>query len=198
MPLQLARAFSTSTAIRARATSALLSLPSLVKDADHALAREWLDNLDPSDIPKDAYDVSYARSSGPGGQHVNKTNSKAVVRLDLHKAKGRWLPPFVVPELQKTVSVDVNGGEWWCSARCGGLLSGSWCTGGLALWTAGELRESGGLAASLVAPLSVVCSVPPSAYSRQCLQACASILLAQVRMACATLCAVQARFARRF
>lgn len=31
-------------------------------------------------IPAAEFDVSYARSSGPGGQNVNKVNSKAILR----------------------------------------------------------------------------------------------------------------------
>lgn len=79
-------------------------LTTLDTDADHVAAREWLDNFTLEDIPKSSYESSYARSSGAGGQHVNKTNSKAVVHCDIHRAKGDWLPPFVIPALQKTVS----------------------------------------------------------------------------------------------
>ena len=41
-------------------------------------------------IPDDQLQWSYARSSGPGGQNVNKVNSKATLR---------WLPPvdFIPP-----------------------------------------------------------------------------------------------------
>ncbi|NXA27178.1 ICT1 hydrolase, partial [Ibidorhyncha struthersii] len=34
--------------------------------------------------------VSYCRSSGPGGQHVNKVNTKAEVRF--HLASADWIP----------------------------------------------------------------------------------------------------------
>ncbi|NDC63788.1 MAG: aminoacyl-tRNA hydrolase [Planctomycetia bacterium] len=33
-------------------------------------------------IPADALDWQFARSAGPGGQHVNRTSSKAVLRFD--------------------------------------------------------------------------------------------------------------------
>jgi ribosome-associated protein len=33
-------------------------------------------------IPAEELEISYARSSGPGGQNVNKVNSKAVVKWD--------------------------------------------------------------------------------------------------------------------
>jgi peptidyl-tRNA hydrolase ICT1 len=75
----------------------------LDKDEDHIAAREWLDEFTVDDVPKTSYVASYARSSGAGGQHVNKTNSKAVVHMDIHKAKGDWLPRFVVPALLQSV-----------------------------------------------------------------------------------------------
>jgi ribosome-associated protein len=37
-------------------------------------------------IPLAEFEFSYARSSGPGGQHVNKVNSKAILRWDLKEA----------------------------------------------------------------------------------------------------------------
>ncbi len=36
-------------------------------------------------IPEEILDISYCRSSGPGGQHVNKTSSKAVIRIKIDK-----------------------------------------------------------------------------------------------------------------
>ncbi|XP_028989242.1 peptidyl-tRNA hydrolase ICT1, mitochondrial [Betta splendens] len=41
-------------------------------------------------IPLDRLSVSYSRSSGPGGQHVNKVNTKAEVRFHVHTAD--WIP----------------------------------------------------------------------------------------------------------
>ena len=35
-------------------------------------ARKWLARLAPSQLPNSVGDVSYSRSSGPGGQNVNK------------------------------------------------------------------------------------------------------------------------------
>ncbi|BEI81624.1 hypothetical protein CcaverHIS002_0207840 [Cutaneotrichosporon cavernicola] len=96
------RHLSTSPYTLAPASDELLALKELVNDGDHALARDWLDDFVPEDVPKTSYEVSYARSSGPGGQHVNKTNSKAVVRFDVFRARGTWLPPFLVPALQQS------------------------------------------------------------------------------------------------
>ncbi|GIZ38645.1 hypothetical protein CKM354_000205600 [Cercospora kikuchii] len=55
-------------------------------DADEAelqAARQWLSKLDPDTIPRDICEVSFSRSSGPGGQNVNKVSSKATLRIPL-------------------------------------------------------------------------------------------------------------------
>ncbi|XP_008282524.1 large ribosomal subunit protein mL62 [Stegastes partitus] len=44
-------------------------------------------------IPVERLTVSYSRSGGPGGQHVNKVNTKAEVRFHLHTAD--WIPEDV-------------------------------------------------------------------------------------------------------
>lgn len=60
--------FSTSSFRFARAPKDLVDLFSMSNESHHALARTWLDSFTIEDIPKDAYEVSYSRSSGPGGQ----------------------------------------------------------------------------------------------------------------------------------
>lgn len=37
-------------------------------------------------IPADALEWQFVRSSGPGGQHVNRTSSKAVLRFDVRRS----------------------------------------------------------------------------------------------------------------
>jgi len=44
-------------------------------------------------VPNDELEVSYVRSSGPGGQNVNKTATKAVVRWNVAESSG--IPPAV-------------------------------------------------------------------------------------------------------
>ncbi|XP_075626736.1 large ribosomal subunit protein mL62 isoform X2 [Balearica regulorum gibbericeps] len=55
------------------------------------------------DIPLARLTVSYCRSSGPGGQHVNKVNTKAEVRF--HLASADWIPEAV---RQKMASMHRN------------------------------------------------------------------------------------------
>ncbi len=52
-------------------------------------------------IPLEEFDISFARSSGPGGQNVNKTNSKAVLHWNVTQSpslpwdvKARFLKTF--------------------------------------------------------------------------------------------------------
>ncbi|XP_041072584.1 peptidyl-tRNA hydrolase ICT1, mitochondrial [Carcharodon carcharias] len=52
-----------------------------------------LHNSYSTDIPVDRLTVTYCRSSGPGGQNVNKVNTKAEVRF--HVATADWLPEDV-------------------------------------------------------------------------------------------------------
>lgn len=44
-------------------------------EEDLAAARKWLQKLDSETIPPNIGDVSFSRSSGPGGQNVNKYRS---------------------------------------------------------------------------------------------------------------------------
>ncbi|KAG9267745.1 peptidyl-tRNA hydrolase ICT1, mitochondrial isoform X1 [Astyanax mexicanus] len=48
-------------------------------------------------IPVDQLKISYSRSSGPGGQHVNKASTKAEVRFHVQTAS--WIPEEVRNEI---------------------------------------------------------------------------------------------------
>lgn len=50
-------------------------------------------SLDDIVIPREKLEIKFARSSGPGGQNVNKVNSKAEVRFRVDSAD--WLGPDV-------------------------------------------------------------------------------------------------------
>ncbi|KAI9822314.1 MAG: hypothetical protein M1827_000032 [Pycnora praestabilis] len=56
-------------------------------------ARRWLADFNSSTIPQNICEISFSRSSGPGGQNVNKVNSKATLHLPL----GALLP--LIPDV---------------------------------------------------------------------------------------------------
>ena len=45
------------------------------------------------EIPLDKIELRYSRSSGPGGQNVNKLNTKVDIRFNVREAD--WIPPAV-------------------------------------------------------------------------------------------------------
>ncbi|KAK8197025.1 uncharacterized protein BKA78DRAFT_245960 [Phyllosticta capitalensis] len=68
-------------------------------EEDIKAARQWLDHLNPETIPRTMCDVSFSRSSGPGGQNVNKVSSKATVRVPLGPLF-KILPPLFHQEIR--------------------------------------------------------------------------------------------------
>ncbi|NWR06274.1 ICT1 hydrolase, partial [Paradoxornis webbianus] len=71
------------------------SLDKLYPPRQDGTAARTTEELQPPvlDIPMARLTVSYSRSSGPGGQNVNKVNSKAEVRF--HLASADWIPEAV-------------------------------------------------------------------------------------------------------
>ncbi|XP_040885544.1 peptidyl-tRNA hydrolase ICT1, mitochondrial [Toxotes jaculatrix] len=57
-------------------------------------------------IPVDRLTVSYSRSSGPGGQHVNKVSTKAEVRFHVQTAD--WIPQDVRQKIFETNKNRIN------------------------------------------------------------------------------------------
>jgi len=67
-------------------------------------------------VPRHAVTLSFARSSGAGGQNVNKVNTKAEVRFNMYTA--RWLPDEVRERLAEANPSRVNaGGEFFVSSE---------------------------------------------------------------------------------
>lgn len=46
--------------------------PADYTEEDLSAARKWLANLNPDTIPSNLCEITFSRSSGPGGQNVNK------------------------------------------------------------------------------------------------------------------------------
>jgi len=57
-------------------------------------------------IPLDKIEFSFARSSGPGGQNVNKLNTKAEIRFNIESAD--WIPNEVKQRLIQYQSNKIN------------------------------------------------------------------------------------------
>lgn len=53
-------------------------------------------------IPVDELDITYSRSSGPGGQHVNRIETK--VDLRFHVQSASWISDKVKERLASNVS----------------------------------------------------------------------------------------------
>lgn len=54
----------------------------------------------------DKLEISYSRSSGPGGQHVNTSNTKVDVRFKLSEAQ--WIPEKTREKLLKSLANKLN------------------------------------------------------------------------------------------
>ncbi|GAA5860442.1 hypothetical protein JCM1840_000259 [Sporobolomyces johnsonii] len=97
---------ATSIGSRRRFLSSLPRPPplsTLESQDDMREARAWIAQLDKvraEDWPKQLVEASFARSSGPGGQHVNRTMSKATLRLPLPSPT--LLPPYLLPHLRRS------------------------------------------------------------------------------------------------
>ncbi|KAF2150896.1 hypothetical protein K461DRAFT_184686 [Myriangium duriaei CBS 260.36] len=77
------------------------------KDEEIQQARTWLAQFDAETIPKNICEFSFSRSSGPGGQNVNKVNSKATLKVPLSS-----LRPVIPKLLWSTIAT-----SRYCSDR---------------------------------------------------------------------------------
>ncbi|KAJ1978443.1 hypothetical protein H4R35_001906 [Dimargaris xerosporica] len=73
---------------------------------DATAIRNWAANLTLEQLPVKRFEVTFQRSRGPGGQNVNKVNTKVDMRLQLDKAT--WIPQFVRDTLRHKESGRIN------------------------------------------------------------------------------------------
>ena len=64
-------------------------------------------NFSKINIPYNEFQYIYSRSSGPGGQSVNKLNTKVELRVNLDKAE-QWLPLHIKNQLYKLCSNKIS------------------------------------------------------------------------------------------
>ncbi|KAL3878058.1 hypothetical protein ACJMK2_035691 [Sinanodonta woodiana] len=57
-------------------------------------------------IPRDQLEIKYLKSSGAGGQHVNKVNTKVEVRFNIDRAD--WIPEWIKPKLKANEHGKIN------------------------------------------------------------------------------------------
>ncbi|KAJ7470812.1 RF-1 domain-containing protein [Mycena latifolia] len=74
-------------------------LAALESAEETALARAWVAKFRAVEIPKASVELSFSRSSGPGGQNVNKVNTKATLRCRIDEV---WIPLWAKAELKRS------------------------------------------------------------------------------------------------
>lgn len=79
----------------------------------YSYCSHWIAKFNSNSIPKLCYEIQYIRSSGPGGQNVNKLNTKCSFRVlnfsksgfNVDDVKARtqyqWIPDLLVDQLLK-------------------------------------------------------------------------------------------------
>lgn len=65
--------------------------------------RKFLKRFTLYSIHRDKFQQVFSRASGPGGQHVNTTNSKAMIKLSKeHWDQAPWLPQWVRDQIARS------------------------------------------------------------------------------------------------
>ena len=74
------------------------TIPSLFQKANFIASPETISKF---------FHISYARSSGAGGQHVNTTDSKAIIRLsssEWYASRSKWIPADTFDNIMRNLN----------------------------------------------------------------------------------------------
>lgn len=77
-----------------------------VKEIKHTYSSSGQDEKFTGYIPMEDLDIKYMKSGGPGGQNVNKVNSKVEVRFHLDSAT--WIPDWLKERLKEKEKSRIN------------------------------------------------------------------------------------------
>ncbi|KAH8819662.1 peptidyl-tRNA hydrolase domain-containing protein [Xylogone sp. PMI_703] len=69
--------------------------------AEYEDARKWYEQFNKDTIPRKLGKTEFSRSSGPGGQKVNKTSSKATTVWPMSSLQNH-IPKILIPELRNS------------------------------------------------------------------------------------------------
>lgn len=70
--------------------------------------KDWIKEFKKEDIPFNKIPISFSRSSGPGGQNVNKVSTKVEIRLSLNSPSSKFIHPGVIKEIRRLNSSKIN------------------------------------------------------------------------------------------
>ncbi|PVU92184.1 hypothetical protein BB561_003974 [Smittium simulii] len=67
---------------------------------------KWRDSISPGKLDPKSYSMTYSRSGGPGGQNVNKLNTKAMLRMSVENQA--WIPDYVKKNFVRLNKAKIN------------------------------------------------------------------------------------------